>query len=72
MQRPAYDSFLVNQTVELRCSAQVGSLPAYYLWQYRHTGRGTEKESVRNEGEQIDLQAKQPSQMGCVSEDPKC
>lgn len=37
-QSPAYDSFLVNQTVELRCSGQVGSPPAWLRWSWRYVG----------------------------------
>ncbi|KAK7093640.1 uncharacterized protein [Littorina saxatilis] len=42
MQRPAYDSFVVNQSIELHCSAQVGAPPAYFRWQYRRVSSTTE------------------------------
>ncbi|XP_076451971.1 uncharacterized protein LOC143287675 [Babylonia areolata] len=43
--RPFQDVFVVNWTLELHCSGQVGSPPAYFRWQYRHTGTGAEEES---------------------------
>lgn len=44
-QKPPYDSFLINQTVELHCAGQAGSPSAWLLWEWRQTGTNASKDS---------------------------